>query len=176
MAASYVTTGSSTKCPVDRMSSLFDRVTTVVRHTLCGLHGHLYVLNSAPGHLSLRCFACGAQTSGWAIDVRPAFRGVGPTRARVATTPQRVVRGTLDGAPRPLRRAAQERQRTAVMVFITTTASDIVDVLYKSRDAGAAAIRNSGYSTTKGQHFQPALPPSHIRDERTRCTHEEERQ
>jgi hypothetical protein len=87
-------------------STLIRRATRLVRQRLCGLHGHLFVLHSAPGRLSLRCFACGAETRGWTIDVRPAFRCAGPARARAASSlPTRPSAGPT-GAPRPLRPAA----------------------------------------------------------------------
>jgi hypothetical protein len=50
---------------------------------LCGLRGHEMVRHFEPARLSLRCVACGAETPGWTIDVRPAFRSVGPARAKV---------------------------------------------------------------------------------------------
>jgi hypothetical protein len=43
------------------------RAADSVRRGLCGLRGHLYVLHFAPGRLSLRCFACGAETHGWSF-------------------------------------------------------------------------------------------------------------
>jgi hypothetical protein len=66
-----------------RVSALVGHLAGAVRHAMCGLHGHLWVLHSTPGHLSLQCFACGAQTRGWTIDVRPQFRPLPPPRARV---------------------------------------------------------------------------------------------
>jgi hypothetical protein len=50
---------------------------------LCGLRGHEMVRHFEPARLSLRCVACGAETPGWTIDVRPAFRRGAPARAKV---------------------------------------------------------------------------------------------
>ena len=52
------------------------------RRTICGLRGHEMVLHREPARLSLRCLACGAETAGWTIDVRPAFRCQAPARAQ----------------------------------------------------------------------------------------------
>jgi hypothetical protein len=51
------------------------------RQALCGLRGHVMVRHFEPDRLSLRCLACGAETPGWTIDVRPSFR----LRQRVTT-------------------------------------------------------------------------------------------
>ena len=89
-----------------RVSMLVTHAATLVRQHLCGLRGHLYVLHSAPGHLSLRCFACNAQTRGWTIDVRPAFRRAGPPQARVVASVQQHLSDGPTDMPRPLRPAA----------------------------------------------------------------------
>jgi hypothetical protein len=69
---------------LDVLSELVSRTATLVRQRLCGLRGHIYVLHSSPERLSLRCFACRAETRGWAIEVRPAFDAWVSKRARVA--------------------------------------------------------------------------------------------
>lgn len=53
------------------------------RLALCRLRGHEMVLHFEPARLSLQCPECGAETPGWTIDVRPAFRRGGPARAQV---------------------------------------------------------------------------------------------
>jgi hypothetical protein len=53
------------------------------RQTLCRLRGHEMVRHFQPGRLSLGCLKCGAETPGWTIDVRPAFRRRGPARPQV---------------------------------------------------------------------------------------------
>jgi hypothetical protein len=45
-----------------------------LRQALCGIRGHSMLLHFEAGRLSLQCFACGAHTHGWTIDVRPDFR------------------------------------------------------------------------------------------------------
>ena len=75
---------SSLAPPIHRVSEAVRRIGDGVRHTLCGLRGHAYLLHSAAGQLSLRCYACGSQTHGWTIDVGAPFRRPGPPRARVA--------------------------------------------------------------------------------------------
>ncbi len=75
---------------------LVRRVVSRGRQALCGLRGHEMVRHFEPNRLSLRCVACGAQTPGWTIDVRPAFRSGGPARAKV----HRVAAGVSPG-PRP---------------------------------------------------------------------------
>ena len=87
-------------------SALVSRATSLVRQRLCGLRGHIYVLHSAPGRLSLRCFACGAETRGWDIDVRPAFRRREAPRARVTSSLHPRSLDGPTGRPRPLRPAA----------------------------------------------------------------------
>jgi hypothetical protein len=53
------------------------------RQVLCGFRGHEMVRHFEPARLSLRCLACGAETPGWTIDVRPAFRRRAPAPAKV---------------------------------------------------------------------------------------------
>jgi len=50
------------------------RAGTRLRQALCGLTGHSMMLHFESDRLSLQCFACGAQTPGWQLDVRPEFR------------------------------------------------------------------------------------------------------
>jgi hypothetical protein len=45
-----------------------------LREAICGLRGHDMVLHFEPERLSLECWACGARTQGWAIDVNPIYR------------------------------------------------------------------------------------------------------
>lgn len=71
------------------------------RQALCGLRGHVMVRHFEPARLSLRCLACGAETPGWTIDVRPAFRLGGPARPRVH-------RLTAAVPPRPRRQVEAE--------------------------------------------------------------------
>jgi hypothetical protein len=52
---------------VRRAPSFARRTADCARHTLCGLHGHLYVRHFEPRRLSLRCYACGAETRGWSL-------------------------------------------------------------------------------------------------------------
>jgi hypothetical protein len=47
--------------------TLTRRAVECMQHALCALRGHLYVLHVSRGHLSLRCFACGAETPGWSV-------------------------------------------------------------------------------------------------------------
>ena len=88
------------------ISRFLRRAADGVRHLVCGLHGHHFVLYSRPGHLSLRCFTCGAETRGWTIDVRPTLRRPLPPRARVTSSlPTRSLDGGSD-TRQPLRPAA----------------------------------------------------------------------
>jgi hypothetical protein len=45
-----------------------------MRQAVCALRGHDMVLQFEPDRLSLGCLACGARTTGWTIDVNPAYR------------------------------------------------------------------------------------------------------
>jgi len=40
-------------------------LTLRLRHLMCGLGGHELVLHFEHDHLSLQCFLCGYQSSGW---------------------------------------------------------------------------------------------------------------
>jgi hypothetical protein len=44
-----------------------------MRHALCLLGGHSFVLGTEPGRMFLRCAACGHDTPGWHIEVNPSF-------------------------------------------------------------------------------------------------------
>jgi hypothetical protein len=77
MVATGIADGSSpatTMMRLGRLTALLHHAAQSVRQGICGMHGHLYVLHSEPGRLSLRCYACGAQTRGWVVDLRPACR------------------------------------------------------------------------------------------------------
>jgi hypothetical protein len=50
------------------------RILSYVGRFLCGLSGHELLRHFELDRLSLRCARCGAQTPGWNIDVKPAFR------------------------------------------------------------------------------------------------------
>ena len=39
-----------------------------VRHVLCGLSGHEYMLQTARQRLFLRCLHCGRESIGWTLD------------------------------------------------------------------------------------------------------------
>ena len=84
MIAASAASPSSSAPSIHRVSMAMRRTSDGVRHVLCGLRGHVYLLHGAPGQLSLRCYACGTQTRGWTIDVRAPFRRPGPPRAHVA--------------------------------------------------------------------------------------------
>jgi hypothetical protein len=47
----------------------------------CALSGHRMVLHFERDRLSLQCLGCGAETPGWRLEVKPAFR----LRPRVVT-------------------------------------------------------------------------------------------
>ena len=42
-------------------------LTLRLRHLMCGLGGHELVLHFEHDHLSLQCFLCGYQSSGWSL-------------------------------------------------------------------------------------------------------------
>lgn len=42
-------------------------LTLRLRHLMCGLGGHEFVLHFEHDHLSLQCFLCGYQSSGWSL-------------------------------------------------------------------------------------------------------------
>ena len=71
------------------------------RQALCGLRGHEMVRHFQPGRLSLRCLKCGAETPGWTIDVRPAFRRRGPARPEVHRRAMSVTPGPRKGDAEP---------------------------------------------------------------------------
>jgi hypothetical protein len=56
------------------VAELLRRACLWARQALCGLRGHSMLLHFEPDRLSLRCFACGAETTGWTLDIRPEFR------------------------------------------------------------------------------------------------------
>lgn len=70
--------------PLAFLAQVVRGVNACTRQALCGLRGHEMVLHFEPARLSLKCVACGAETPGWTIDVRPVFRSRGPARARKA--------------------------------------------------------------------------------------------
>jgi hypothetical protein len=53
------------------------------RRRACALRGHHMAFHFEPDRLSLRCLTCGAETPGWTLDIRPAFRS--PRRQIVAS-------------------------------------------------------------------------------------------
>jgi hypothetical protein len=57
---------------------LFWRALDRINQWVCGLRGHEMVLHYEPDRLSLRCFSCGAATTGWVLETRPAFRAARP--------------------------------------------------------------------------------------------------
>jgi hypothetical protein len=63
---------------------VMQRVAIRTRQAICGLGGHRMARHFEPGRMCLRCTACGRETPGWTIDVRPAFRRIEPPRARRA--------------------------------------------------------------------------------------------
>ena len=50
------------------------RLVVFGRQALCGLHGHAMMLHAEPARMSLRCFLCGAETTGWTMHVHRTFR------------------------------------------------------------------------------------------------------
>jgi hypothetical protein len=69
---------------------LLARIHQCVCQFMCGVFGHERVLHSDANRIYLQCLRCGAQTRGWIIDVKPAFRrrtGQGP-----AASPQHAAR------------------------------------------------------------------------------------
>ena len=104
MKAGRVLTDSAIARSQPRATRLARRAREGMWRLSCGLRGHLYVLHSEPGRLSLRCFACGAQTRGWIVDVRPAFRNAGRSRASGAVSGRPLEPAT--DLPRRLRRGA----------------------------------------------------------------------
>ena len=70
-----------------RVASLFGVLASRGRQVVCGMHGHEMMLRFDVERLSLRCSTCGAQTCGWEIGGRPAFRrpqNGGAARSRFA--------------------------------------------------------------------------------------------
>ena len=57
-----------------QFKDLVQRAVTRTRQVVCGLTGHSMLLHFEGDRMSLQCFACGVQTPGWTIDVRPQFR------------------------------------------------------------------------------------------------------
>ena len=115
---------------------------------LCGLRGHEMVRHFEPARLSLRCVACGAETPGWTIDVRPAFRRVAPPRAKVhrlaaGTTPP--PRSSCAPSDRCLalvwRNIAEESARTAKnSPFIEADSSSNSRLAQRGEDVSAGPI------------------------------------
>jgi len=67
------------------MTTCFQSIKRLVRRAICGVFGHDTLLAFEHHRLSLRCIACGHQTTGWTI-------GDSPARADVAASaPRRVV-------------------------------------------------------------------------------------
>jgi len=97
---------------------LVRRAASLGRQALCGLRGHEMVRHFEPARLSLRCVACGAETPGWTIDVRPAFRRVGPARAKV----HRLAAGVRPG-PCP---ASSRSDQCPPLVYATTLKNPLV--------------------------------------------------
>jgi hypothetical protein len=60
--------------PSADVTAALRRILSCAGHFVCGLSGHEMLRHFEANHLSLRCVHCGAQTTGWNIDVRPAFR------------------------------------------------------------------------------------------------------
>lgn len=71
------------------------RIRAFVRRLWCGLAGHDMVRHFEPGRLALRCLRCGAQTRGWTLDVKPAFRR--PTRPVVTYAIKKTPAASSDG-------------------------------------------------------------------------------
>jgi hypothetical protein len=90
---------------------LVRRVVSRGRQALCGLRGHEMVRHFEPARLSLRCVACGAETPGWTIDVRPAFRSGGPARAKVHA-PSHSLRNIAEESARAANNFAARRSRS----------------------------------------------------------------
>ena len=71
---------------VERIAAAAQVLLSRGQQLLCGLLGHDMMLHFEPNRLSLRCWACGAETPGWQLDVSPQLRRHRPrvvTRATV---------------------------------------------------------------------------------------------
>jgi hypothetical protein len=64
----------SAGAPRIRLRELVLHALMRTRQVVCGLTGHSMLLHFEGDRMSLQCFACGVQTPGWTIDVRPQFR------------------------------------------------------------------------------------------------------
>ena len=53
---------------------LLARIRQCVCQFMCGVFGHERVLHFDANRVCLQCLRCGAETGGWVIDVKPAFR------------------------------------------------------------------------------------------------------
>jgi hypothetical protein len=62
------------------MTTGFQSIKRIVQRAICGVFGHDTLLQFEDYRLSLRCAACGYQTTGWTI-------GEPPTRPKTAAAP-----------------------------------------------------------------------------------------
>lgn len=64
------------------MTEILRRVFTIVRRVLCGATGHERLVHFDRQRVSLRCFRCGHETTGWTIAEPEPTRPVMPPSSR----------------------------------------------------------------------------------------------
>jgi len=67
------------------MTASFDTVRQILQRSICAVVGHETLLQFGHHRLSLRCIACGHETTGWTI-------GEAPSRSAVTSPSPRIER------------------------------------------------------------------------------------
>ena len=72
-------------------TTVFDRLATWLRQTLCGFGGHDTLLHFENERMSLRCVSCGHESPGWELNEAPPTVTVrGDARRHALARPQLV--------------------------------------------------------------------------------------
>lgn len=67
---------------------LATRVLNQVRQTYCGMHGHDALVQFERDRMFLRCFSCGHESPGWALDETPPRVKIRDDARRPALSPR----------------------------------------------------------------------------------------